>query len=212
TSYSWNWTTGTGVTTITPSGLTSGTTYYFKVLAYNAAGASAYSNVANATTMTLPAAPSSLTAAAISGTQITLNWTSNSGGTESGFKIYYSTNGTSYTWNWTTGTGVTTITPSGLTPGTTYYFKVLAYNAAGVSAYSNVANAATLALPIAPSNLTATDLNASQINLSWTNNDPSASGTKIYESTDGGKTYTWVGTVGVGVSAFTVSGLSAATT
>src|SRR5204862_434993 len=110
--------------------------------------ASAYSNTATATTLAVPAAPSSLTATAINGTQIALNWTSNSGGTESGFKIYSSTNGTSYSWNWSTGTGVTTITPSGLTPGTTYYFKVLAYNAAGASAYSNVANAATLTLPV----------------------------------------------------------------
>ena len=69
-----------------------------------------------------------------------------------------------------------------------------------------------LAARTAPSNLAATVLSATQISLSWTNNDPSALGTKIYMSTDGGKTYSWFGTAGAGASTFTASGLSANTT
>ena len=63
------------------------TTYQYRVRAYNTAGNSAYSNTASATTtVTLPAAPSALTATAASSTQINLAWTDNSNN-EDGFRI-----------------------------------------------------------------------------------------------------------------------------
>jgi len=45
-------TTSTGVTTYSNTGLTASTTYYYRVRANNSAGDSAFSNVANATTLT----------------------------------------------------------------------------------------------------------------------------------------------------------------
>src|SRR5205823_3609887 len=136
-------------------GLSSSTTYYYKISAYNVGGQATSAAVSATTSVAVPpAAPTNLTATPVSSTKITLNWTSNSGGTETGFKIYYSTNGAKYSWGWTTSTGVTTITPALLTPSTTYYFKVVAYNAGGNSDYSNVASAATMTFPAAPSNLT----------------------------------------------------------
>src|SRR5947209_4895927 len=144
-SYSLGWTTATNVTTLNATGLTNATSYYFYVKATNASGDSTASNTINAAT--LPAAPSNLAATVASATQINLSWTSNSGGTETGFKVYYSTNGTSFSFGWTTGTNVTTLNATGLTAGSTYYFYVKATNASGDSAASNTVSAITLAVP-----------------------------------------------------------------
>ena len=70
-----------GTTTGSPyndTGLTSGATYRYRVRATDAAGNfSGYSSVASATTPDTqpPTAPSGLAAAAVSGSQVNLNWT-----------------------------------------------------------------------------------------------------------------------------------------
>src|SRR5207244_2652729 len=123
-SYSWGWTAGQGATSMALGSLQPSTTYYFNVKATNSAGDSIFGTPTSAATMALPAAPSNLAAAVVSASQVNLSWTSNSGGTETGFKIYYSTNGgASYSWGWTTGTNVTTFSPTSLSAGTTYSFK-----------------------------------------------------------------------------------------
>jgi titin len=212
-SYSWRDTVGQGVTTYLDTGLSPTTTYNYEVMSYNAAGLSNPSNAANATTMALPAAPTNLTASAASGTTINLSWTSNSGGTESGFKIYKSTDGINFSWSDTIGTGVTTYTASSLANGKTYYFQVQSYNGAGNSASSNTASATTLIPPAAASSLTATASSATQINLSWTSNSGGQeTGFKIYQSTDGGVTFSWHDTVSTAVTTYSDTGLSASTT
>jgi hypothetical protein len=91
----------------------------------------------------LPAAPSSLTATAISTSQINLSWTDNAGN-ETGFKIERSTrNNSSFTQIATVGANVTSYSSTGLSKNTTYYYRVRAYNADGDSAYSNEASATT---------------------------------------------------------------------
>jgi hypothetical protein len=66
-------TTAAGATSYSVTGLSQNTIYYFRVRAYNGSEFSAYTSVANATT--LPTAPSDLAAAAASTTQINLTWT-----------------------------------------------------------------------------------------------------------------------------------------
>ncbi|MEI7732036.1 MAG: LamG-like jellyroll fold domain-containing protein, partial [Verrucomicrobiota bacterium] len=87
-----------------------------------------------------PAAPSDLVSAADSATQITLSWTDNSTN-ETGFRVETSATGTN---NWTVaatvGAGVTNCIHTNLTCNTLYYYRVCATNAAGVSAYANVAS------------------------------------------------------------------------
>lgn len=93
-----------------------------------------------------PAAPSSLTATAISPARIDLAWSDNST-TETGFQIDRAFFG-SGAWSpiATVGANVQSYAnTSGLVSGTSYDYRVRAYNAYGNSAYSNVATATTLA-------------------------------------------------------------------
>ncbi|MDM8559296.1 hypothetical protein [Candidatus Parabeggiatoa sp. HSG14] len=94
-----------------------------------------------------PAAPTGLTATAISQTQINLSWTDNSGTDETGFKIERPA-GTLIT---TTAADVISYSNTGLTCGTTYTYQVKAtHNVNGDSAATNVASATTHACTVTP--------------------------------------------------------------
>ena len=99
--------------------------------------------MAQATTQVAPpAAPTGLTATAVSRSQIDLAW-SDSSGNEAGFRIERSTNGTTFAEIGTVGANVTAYQSTGLSANKTYYYRVRAYNAGGHSAYSNTAKAKT---------------------------------------------------------------------
>jgi hypothetical protein len=208
-------TVGANATSYSNTGLTASTTYQYRVRAYNSTGNSAYSNIASATTLAAavtPAPPSNLTATAISGSQINLAWTDNSTN-EIGFKIERSLEGILFLELATVGGNVTTFSDSNLLPGITYYYRVRAYNGTGDSAYSNTASATTFLLPpplAPPSNLTATAVSSSQINLAWTDNSSSETGFRIARSTDG---LVWlpIGTTAANVVSYNNTGLSAST-
>lgn len=88
---------------------------------------------------TVPPAPASLSAAA-GNTQVSLSWASSSGATS--YSVYRGTSaGGESTTAIATGVGTTSYTNTGLTNGTTYYYKVKAVNTAGASGYSPEASA-----------------------------------------------------------------------
>ncbi len=118
------------------------TTYYYRVRAFNGNGNTAWSNTATVTTPGLtPAAPTSLRAMLTSTSFVIMSWRDNST-TEQGFYVERLNNGT-----WTriaqTAVNSTTYRNLGLTRRTTYSYRVQAYNANGVSGYSNVLTVTT---------------------------------------------------------------------
>ncbi|MEZ4721342.1 MAG: T9SS type A sorting domain-containing protein [Flavobacteriales bacterium] len=97
-----------------------------------------------------PNPPTNLSAGAVGRSPgVSLNWTDNSTD-EDGFKVERSTDGTIFSE--IASVGMDTVSYSdtaSLTAGTVYYYRVLAYNAFGVSAPSNTADATTWALAVA---------------------------------------------------------------
>ena len=197
------WTTagtvGAGFTTFTDTGLTEATSYTYRVVATNAEGDSAPSTTRS--TMTRPAAPTAVSASVISAEQVNVSWTDQSTG-EIGYRIEQAT---SPQGPWTVissaGVNITSISLTGPFNGnTTYYFRVLAYNAGGDSSPA-IGSATSPDFPNAPSGLTVTSLSTSQIDLSW-DGDPAASSYKVFRRTGTGA---WVelGTVASGVISYT---------
>ena len=132
--------TGLTSTTLSDTGLTNGTAYYYKVTAVNATGESVKSNEASATpaaTVMIPAAPTNLTATA-GNAQVSLAWTGSTGATS--YNVYRST-ATGTETSYRTGLTTTSLTDMGLTNGTAYFYKVTAVNTAGESAKSTEASA-----------------------------------------------------------------------
>jgi hypothetical protein len=139
---------GSNAVSFSVTGLTASTTYFYRVASFNTAGNSTFSNTASATTSAapppLPAAPSSLSAAAVSSTRINLSWTDNASN-ESGFRIERckNPNCTNFAQIAQIGAGLTTFADTTVSKNTAYSYRVRAFNAAGNSAYSNTASTKT---------------------------------------------------------------------
>lgn len=131
---------------------------------------------------TAPSVPNSLIATAVSEKQVNLSWapsTDNVGVT--GYKVFR--NGTQVSTATTTA-----YSDTNLAPLTSYSYTVSAFDAAGNSSVqSSSASATTLAdttAPSTPTNLTATAVSMSQINLSWTaaNDNIGVTGYKVLQN------------------------------
>jgi hypothetical protein len=159
-----------------------------------------------------PLAPSSLMVRPISSTSIVLSWKDNSSN-EDGFKIYRKKGACDSAYSWsqitTKEANATSYTNTGLTPDTTYSYRVRAYNAVGNSAYSNCASAKTAlsGTPKAPTNLKATSTSASQIKLTWKDNSTDETSFKIYRK-EGTSSWSLLATKGKNIVSHTDTGAS----
>jgi subtilisin family serine protease len=222
----------TDVVNFSDAGLTAQTTYRYRVFAFNAAGNSKYTNIAEATTATPPppppppSAPTNLISAVISYSQIDLNWSDNSNN-EDGFRLERCT-GTlatcpeaSFAQIAQFGSNTTSFSNTGLSQLTTYIYRVRAFSTTGVSGYSNYVQATTSAAPppppSAPTNLTAAAVSSSQINLNWSDNSSNEDGFKIERCTGAVATcvdanFAQISQIGANLGSFSNAGLSAQTT
>src|SRR4030042_3786030 len=186
--------------------LSPNTQYFVRAYATDNEGTS-YGNEISFTTLAIaiPAPPGNLVADAESSSQITISWTDNSNN-EEGFKIERSPDGnTSWGEIVTLGAGITTFQNMGLSPSTTYYYRVRAFNAGGNSDYSNTTNATTpsyVPIPAAPTNLMADAESSSQITLSLTDNADNEQGFIIERSPDGSTSWVEIAAVGADITTF----------
>lgn len=159
-----------GAITYSDTGLSASTTYHYRVRAWSAAGNSAYSGTASATTHgTAPAAPSNLTATAVSTDRIDLAWVDNSDN-ETAFKVVRTAPDSRVT-TFILPPNAKSYSDTGLSASTTYSYQVCAINAIGSSAFTGSVSATTDAPPpmppSAPEGLTAEAVSCSEIRLVW---------------------------------------------
>ena len=136
-------------TSYTHTGLTAGSTRYYRVSAINSVGTGPASDTDSATTdaATKSGKPMGLTATANGQTGIDLSWSvpsDDGGATVTGYRIEVSTDNS----NWSdlvanTRSTATSYSHTGLEADSTRYYRVSAINSAGTGEPSNVANATT---------------------------------------------------------------------
>ena len=183
------------VTTFSDTSVVNATIYIYEVRAMDAAEhRSTFSNTASATTPDTedPQPPSNLVASAISGSKIDLNWTA--GSDNVGVTNYEIFRGATLL---TTVGNVTTFSDTTVINGTSYSYRVRAMDAAANrSTFSNTASATTPDTqdPLPPSNLVATVVTSTRVNLSWTAGSDNV-GVATYEIFRGGSLLTTVGNV-----------------
>jgi hypothetical protein len=172
-----------GITEFCVEGLLPSSQYTFQVRAQGPIGPSEWSNEASASTLgNGPAAPSDLTAEAIAGLRVRLTWVDN-GEDEEEFQIERRTEGTEFTSLASVGPNSVVFTDSDLQPVTRYYYRVRAANTGGFSAYTNVADAATLVAPPAePSGLRISQVGETSLQLTWRDESANETGFRIERS------------------------------
>jgi len=136
-----------------------------------------------------PAAPTGLTADAISPTQINLAWADNATN-ETGYSVERSDAGGGFAVVASPPADATSFNDTTVVANTTYTYRVRAVNTGVFSGYSNDATATTPTptpiAPAAPSGLNASAISASRVDLAWTDNATNETGYSVERSDAGG--------------------------
>jgi fibronectin type 3 domain-containing protein len=179
-------TTGYQDNTLQPS-----TTYTYRMRSEGVTGVlSSYSSETSATTPALPLPPApTLQATATSSSQVHLSWSTTATGIML-FSVERRTATGGYSQISQPTATSTSFDDSALTGSTTYLYRMRVQTGAGFSPYSNETTVTTLqALPAAPTNLQATAIPSSQVNLNWTNNAPDATAIRVEYLPPGSATF-----------------------
>ena len=202
-------------TSATVTGLTNNTPYYFKVAAVNSVGTSTYSAVsASVTPKSVPPVVSSVTAGDGS---LTFTWNAISHGGDV-YRVNWDT-ASNFATGSITSTGGTSYTVTGLTNGTTYYFRVAGWNNSATPQIATTDWSATASgvpgKPSAPLSLSVSS-GRNGMSVSWS--APSSNGGSAltdyvvqYTTTSGGSYSTFADGTSTATSA-TITGLTAGST
>ncbi|RQV98764.1 fibronectin type III domain-containing protein [bacterium] len=187
-----NWETdgevGVNVTYYAAIGLTPSTEYSFRVFSFNDAGDSdSSSNVRTITTLSnvLPPIPTLVQGTATSTTSIHVTW--HKQGEPDSFQVDRRTSSGDWIELTTVSADVEQYDDTGLTPHTTYYYRVGAMNEAG-TAWSEESDPVTTPIegaPNAPSNLVAEAVMGIGVTLTWTDNSVNEDGFYLYRNISG---------------------------
>jgi fibronectin type 3 domain-containing protein len=153
------------------SGVTGASTYTYVVKAFDLAGnGSAPSLSISITTKDSgpPGAPTNVTAAAASCAQVNVGWSASTDINVRSYSILRGTTPTGLTQVAIAPVTITSFSNYGLSASTKYYYGIEAVDTSGyVSKVSTIASATTMALPSAPTHVTATANSSMQIAVNW---------------------------------------------
>jgi fibronectin type 3 domain-containing protein len=194
-------------TSYTNTGLSSNTSYYYKVSVVVDDVESVQSGAISGTTLLI--APGGLNVTAVTDVTVSLGWNSLTGA--NGYNIYRSAseNG-SYTKVNTSVITVLSYTNAGVSPDTTYYYKVCAVSSGGIEGVQSSAVSAATLMP-APGNVRVTAVTVNSVSLAW-NVVSVAGGYNVYRSNSENGIYNRINTGAVTGAAFTDTNVSAYTT
>ena len=167
----------------TITGLASGATYHFQIVASNSAGISSGDDLAF-TTLGLTPTATTQTASNVTANSATLNGAVNPNGTPTSFYFQYGPDNNygnfTVTNNLDNGTNLLAVsnTITGLTPGATYHFQIVASNSAGISSGDDLAFT-TLGLTPTATTQTASNVTATSATLNGAVN-PNGAATSFY--------------------------------
>ena len=151
------------------SGLSAGTSYYYRVRAYNGSGTSGNSGtISVSTTGGSPSAPVATGATFVASSSFQANWNASSGATGYYMDVSTSSSFSSYVFNNYDVGNYTGIAVTPLSAGTTYYYRIRAYNASGTSGNSSTITVTTSGIvPSAPVATAATFVASSSFQANW---------------------------------------------
>ncbi|MCX6582099.1 MAG: fibronectin type III domain-containing protein [Candidatus Aminicenantes bacterium] len=148
------------------SNINPGTTYYYRLRAYNGSVTSGNSNTI--TVLTGPDAPVATAASAITQTSFSANWNAVTGAAGYYLDVAADSGFTTYVTGWQNvdvGNVTTYSVNSNINPGITYYYRVRAYNASGTSDNSNTIT--VLTTPGAPTATAAANVQSTGFSANW---------------------------------------------
>lgn len=175
---------GNSAVNYTASGLTASTTCKFRIRAYrNTAKATDYSDYVTVAVNTLPANVSNFRCTGRTKNSVTLSWNKNT--TADGYIIQQYVNGKWVQKAKLSGSSSVSYTVTGLTPATSYNFRIQAYKTIGVNTvYSGYTSHTTLSSPVNVSGLVCTARTYNSITLGW-NRNSAATGYKLEQYKNG---------------------------
>lgn len=204
-------TTTANTVSFTDAGLSEGAEYYYRIRAVSSSCLSSFTPETSASTHMLP--PSAPAATPASSTSINITWSDGSTA-ELGFQVERSlTAGGSYTAVAATRPNTLSQIDVGLTPNTTYFYRVRALGPNVHSSYTTEVSATTLGpAPAAPGSLTVAVLSPTSISLQWNDNSTDEENFIIERSLTKGSGFALVATLSSNAVSYTDVNLNSGST
>ncbi|KAF2335535.1 fibronectin type III domain-containing protein [Flavobacterium daemonense] len=198
-------------TNYTITGLTSGTSYRYRIAAVNGCGTSGYVIGDVTPTGSVLSAPTNPSSNTVLCSQFNVTWTAVAGATS--YEVQSATDA-GFTTGVATFTGITTnsFTITGLTSLMTYYYRIRAINGCGNSAYAPGPASVTMnsALPAAPGSVTSSNVYCTEFTMNWAASVGAVDYT-VERATNAGFTTGLVSVGGITGTSYTFTGLTVTT-